>query len=137
MFASNRTASLYTGLFTAALALALATACSPSTLSSGVLGTIQEKASQIVYRIDIVQGGPLDRKVLKQLRVGLNKEQVLYLLGSPTMPSVFHDGRWDYVFYFLPLRGEKRLTKLTLFFAKDRLVQISRLQEKFAENKAG
>ncbi len=137
MSASNRTASFYTGLFTAVLALVLATACSRSTLSSGALGTIQEKASQLVYRIDIVQGGALDRKALKRLRVGLNKEQVLYLLGSPTMPSVFHDGRWDYIFYFLPRNGEKRLSRLTLYFAKDRLVKISRLQEKFAEKKAG
>ncbi len=139
MFESSKTVFLHTGLVVAVPALILTVACShaPLTSASAPWDAIKERASQIVYRINIVQGGPLDRKALKQLRVGLNKEQVLYLLGSPTMPSVFNDDRWDYIFYFLPRKGNKRLTSLALLFAKDRLVKISRLREKFEEKKAG
>ena len=48
--------------------------------------------NKVVYRIDV----PQDK--IDQLKVGMNQEQVQYLLGTPLLRDVFAKNRWDYVF---------------------------------------
>ena len=50
----------------------------------------------------------------------MNKNQVVYLLGEPVLPTVFHDDRWDYIYYNNISRAEIELYRLTLFFDGDR-----------------
>jgi outer membrane protein assembly factor BamE len=49
------------------------------------------------YRIDIQQGNVLDDEDLARIRVGMSKEQVMFVLGSPLLTDPFHKSRWDYV----------------------------------------
>ncbi|KAE9535351.1 membrane biogenesis protein [Ursidibacter arcticus] len=53
---------------------------------------------KVVYRIDVPQGNYLEQDKVSQLQVGMNKEQVQYLLGTPVLKDMFADNRWDYVF---------------------------------------
>ena len=69
-----------------ALALALLTAC------LGLTGC--------VYRMDIQQGNYLDGKAVSQLKVGMTRSQVRYILGTPMVEDVFDNDRWDYIYYF-------------------------------------
>ncbi|MGC8522009.1 MAG: outer membrane protein assembly factor BamE [Steroidobacteraceae bacterium] len=53
-----------------------------------------------VYRMAIQQGNYLDGHTVRQLKVGMTRVQVRYLLGTPMIKDVFDTDRWDYVYYF-------------------------------------
>ncbi|HTL93080.1 MAG TPA: outer membrane protein assembly factor BamE, partial [Steroidobacteraceae bacterium] len=59
-----------------------------------------------VYRMDIQQGNYLDGRAVSQLKVGMTRSQVRFLLGTPMVEDAFHKDRWDYVYYFR--RGRSR-----------------------------
>jgi len=78
------------------------------------------------YRINIVQGNFVSREAVSQLREGMTRDQVKFLLGTPLLNDVFHANRWDYVFSFrrgnTPVVQQRRFT---VFFEGDRLVKFS------------
>ena len=49
------------------------------------------------YRIDIQQGNVIEDDELARLKVGMTKEQVVFVLGSPLLTDPFHQSRWDYI----------------------------------------
>lgn len=53
---------------------------------------------KVVYRIDVPQGNYLEQDKIDLLKVGMNKEQVHYVLGTPLLNNMFEKDRWDYVF---------------------------------------
>ncbi len=78
-----------------------------------------------VYKIDVQQGNTLDPGQVKQLKLGMTKRQVLFVLGSPMLRDPFHPERWDYPFSFKP-GGKKMFTEhLTVFFKDNKLVRIN------------
>ena len=48
------------------------------------------------YRIDIQQGNVITPEQFAQLKEGMTRDQVKFVLGSPMLSDVFHDKRWDY-----------------------------------------
>ncbi len=81
-----------------------------------------------VYRINVQQGNVITQDMVNQLRVGMNKRQVQFILGSPLLTDPFHAQRWDYVYLFEP--GSDRTLKyseqrLTLLFEDDKVTSIS------------
>ncbi len=55
--------------------------------------------SGCVYRANIAQGNFLLEEDLVQLEVGMTRNQVRFLLGTPMVDDPFHRDRWDYVYY--------------------------------------
>ena len=53
-----------------------------------------------VYKIDIPQGTPINEEKLAQVQVGMNYNQVLYILGSPAVRDTLNPMRWDYLYDF-------------------------------------
>ena len=51
-----------------------------------------------VYRPEIRQGNYVDKAKLEQVKAGMSREQVRYLLGTPMVADAWHPARWDYVF---------------------------------------
>ena len=51
----------------------------------------------LVYRQPIYQGNLLDKAAVDQLQQGMDKRQVMVLLGTPSIQDPFHHDRWDYV----------------------------------------
>ena len=77
-----------------------------------------------VYKIDIQQGNALPDEKLAQLKVGMDRDQVQFLLGSPSLADPFHPDRWDYLF---SLRRNDELmedTHIVLHFEGEKLKQI-------------
>ena len=77
------------------------------------------------YRMEVQQGNYLTQDKVSQLRPGLTRDQVKFLLGSPLITDVFHVDRWDYV--FLRERsnfGGYEQRRLTLFFDEDLLRRV-------------
>lgn len=56
--------------------------------------------SSWVYRIDIPQGNYLEQKDIDKLQVGMTKEQVKFVLGSPVVQDTFENDIWHYVYKF-------------------------------------
>ena len=56
--------------------------------------------SSWVYRIDIPQGNYLEQKNIDKIQVGMTKEQVKFVLGSPVMIDTFDKDIWNYVYQF-------------------------------------
>lgn len=74
------------------------------------------------YRITVVQGNFVSAEAAAQMQVGMTRDQVRQLLGTPLLTDMFHADRWDYVFYFK--RGNKSIVQQRDFivnFAGDRV----------------
>ena len=76
------------------------------------------------YRIDIQQGNFVSQEMVSQLKLGMTREQVRALLGTPLLTDIFHADRWDYV-YTLDRRGSAREQRhLSVFFEDGRLARL-------------
>ena len=62
------------------------------------------------YRMVIQQGNFISQEMVAQLKPGMSKEQVRFILGTPLVTDIFHADRWDYVFY-RDVPGEKRVQR--------------------------
>ncbi|MBR0574007.1 MULTISPECIES: outer membrane protein assembly factor BamE [Pasteurellaceae] len=81
---------------------------------------------KVVYRIDVPQGNYLEQEKVDQLKVGMNQEQVLYLLGTPLLKDIFAQNRWDYV--FIKRKGHQDPVQRTLFIYFDHSGLVSDIQ---------
>lgn len=77
-----------------------------------------------VYRINIPQGNIITQEMVDQLRPGLTKRQVTFILGTPLIRDTFDQDRWDYLYSYQPGGGERVQEKLTVFFENDALVRL-------------
>jgi len=78
----------------------------------------------IIYRQPIYQGNLLDQSAVDQLQAGMSKQQVIGLLGSPSIADPFHDQRWDYTTTQRTGRtGDVERKNLVLHFENDNLVR--------------
>jgi outer membrane protein assembly factor BamE len=77
----------------------------------------------IVYRPDIQQGNIVTQEMVNQLRPGMSKRQVRFLMGTPMLVDVFHGDRWDYVYNMTEGWGETERKRLSLYFQDDQLVR--------------
>lgn len=50
------------------------------------------------FKLEIQQGNVVTSKMLLQLRPGMTKSQVRYIMGTPLIVDSFHSNRWDYIF---------------------------------------
>lgn len=76
-----------------------------------------------VYRPLIVQGNVITQEAVDELKPGMTRKQVEFVLGTPLLQDVFHDNRWDY--YYAIGIGEIELEKrLVLHFENNQLARI-------------
>lgn len=76
------------------------------------------------YRMDIQQGNFVSQDMVSQLKRGMTRDQVRFVLGTPLVTDIFHANRWDYV-YYLDRPGQPRVERrLAVFFDDDRLARL-------------
>ncbi len=81
-------------------------------------------ASGCVYKMNIQQGNYLVPDSVSQLKEGMTRSQVRFLLGTPMVPDAFDESRWDYYYFFSSQRIEKPLKRrLTVYFADDKVAR--------------
>ena len=72
------------------------------------------------YKIDVQQGNVLTQEMVSQLRPGLSKDQVRFILGTPMLLDMFHADRWDYVYRLQKgSTGVVETRKFSTFFGAD------------------
>jgi len=81
--------------------------------------------SGCVYRMDIPQGNRIDPALVEQLEIGMSRNQVEFLLGTPSIVDLQHPDQWYYVFY-LKTGDDGNIQKsvMTLTFTDDLLSVI-------------
>ena len=76
------------------------------------------------FKMDIQQGNVVTSKMLLQLKPGMTKSQVRFIMGTPLIVDSFHKDRWDY-FYQMRQAGkivEQR--RVILDFDKELLTKV-------------
>ena len=78
----------------------------------------------ILYKQPIYQGNLLEKTNVDQLQAGMSKQQVLVLLGTPSIEDPFHHDRWDYTASQRVGRiGRTDIKNFTLYFEGDTLAR--------------
>jgi len=87
-------------------------------------------ASGCVYRANIAQGNLIKQEDLDQAEVGMTRNQIRFLLGTPMIDDPFHQDRWDYV-YYLTIGRKDAVNKrwVSIIFTEDRVSEIRKEQE--------
>jgi outer membrane protein assembly factor BamE len=80
-------------------------------------------ACHAIYVPDVQQVNLLIAKNVTQLKPGLTKQQVVALLGSPSVVSPFNSNQWNYVATMQHRGGTVKERTLTLYFDNDALVR--------------
>lgn len=81
-------------------------------------------ACQLIYKLPTRQGNVIEQKQLDQLALGMTKDQVKFLLGTPIAASPFRDDRWDYLGYYKSPRGQASSRTVSLYFTDGKLSQM-------------
>ena len=69
-----------------------------------------------MYRVVIQQGNVVTQDMIDQLKPGMTREQVSYVMGQPIMRNTFNNSRWDFV-YTLELPGRfSQEARVSIFF---------------------
>jgi outer membrane protein assembly factor BamE len=72
------------------------------------------------YKIDVQQGNVLTQEMVSQLKPGLTRDQVRFILGTPVLMDMFHANRWDYVYRLQKgSTGVAETRKFSVFFDAD------------------
>lgn len=74
------------------------------------------------YKFTLYQGNDIQAEQVSQIQVGMSKEQVRYLLGTPLLQDVFHAERWDYVYLEKPGYKKGIERHFSIYFDKDERV---------------
>ena len=73
------------------------------------------------HKIDIQQGNAVTQEMVSKLQLGMTRNQVRFVLGTPLLVDPFRTDRWDY-FYSYMQRGEViEQRRLVVFFKEDKL----------------
>lgn len=72
-----------------------------------------------IYKIDVQQGNVVEQDMVTQLRKGMDKKKVQFIMGTPIIKDTFNDKRWDYVYTYEYGGGHTERRNLTLIFDQD------------------
>ncbi len=103
------------------------------TLILALLVAFSSSACNLIYKQNIQQGNALEQEDIDELYVGMNKRQVLFVLGTPSIQDPFQQQRWDYVQTFSRRGGDLVQRTVTLTFEDDLLAEIVGAENEFGE----
>ena len=79
-----------------------------------------------VYKPTIMQGSVLELSDVNLLQIGMTKNQVMDLIGSPSIIDPFHQYQWDYINHS-SIEGETKIQyRLRLIFDGNILAEIDK-----------
>ena len=91
-------------------------------LSLGLAGCSSWRDFSLVHKPDIQQGNIITPEMVAELKLGMSKRQVRFVLGTPILIDVFHQERWDYTFTMKKRNEPLEIKRFTVYFKNDELV---------------
>ena len=83
-----------------------------------------------VYRQSIAQGNLIEQEDLDHVEVGMTRNQVRFLLGTPMIDDPFDKNRWDYVYFLKVGRKDATFKRwVTVIFEDGTVAEIRKDQE--------
>lgn len=83
-----------------------------------------------VYRANISQGNLIKQEDLDQAAIGMTRNQIRFLLGTPMIDDPFHKNRWDYIYYLkLGHQDASYMRWVSIFFVDDKVTEIRKDQQ--------
>lgn len=79
---------------------------------------------ELIYKLPTRQGNVIEQKNLDQLKLGMTRDQVKFLMGTPLAASPFSDARWDYIGYYKSPRGKVSQRLVSLHFEGNVLARM-------------
>lgn len=76
------------------------------------------------YHATIQQGNFISQEMLSQLKVGMTRDQVRFVLGTPLLTDIFHAERWDYPFRLAKGDGEVISSRVVVFFKEGKVARF-------------
>lgn len=86
--------------------------------------TLMTLSACSVHKVDIQQGNVITPEMRSQLKVGMSKRQVSFVLGSPLLIDPLHRDRWDYLYSLSKGRKALEIQRMALFFEGDKLARV-------------
>ncbi|MDE0308778.1 MAG: outer membrane protein assembly factor BamE [Acidiferrobacterales bacterium] len=81
-----------------------------------------------IHRPDIHQGQIAEAEDITKVQVGMTKEEVQSILGTPLLVDTFNPDRWDYVLLIVGNpRSEVFKERVTIFFDNDGVVKVEQV----------
>ncbi len=78
-----------------------------------------------VHKVTVQQGNVITQDMIDQLKPGMTRGQVAYVMGDPVFRNTFDDNRWDYI-YSIEVPGYYKDKKMvSLFFENDVLAYFT------------
>ena len=75
--------------------------------------------------MDIPQGNRVEAAKVEQVKVGMSRNQVRFLLGTPAVVDLYQPDTWHYVYYLKTGDdGKIEQRKMTLIFVDELLDEI-------------
>ncbi|WP_287030232.1 outer membrane protein assembly factor BamE [Pseudomonas sp. UBA6310] len=75
-----------------------------------------------VYKIDIQQGNVVTQDMIDQLKPGMTRRQVRFIMGNPLLTDTFHTNRWDYLYSIQPGGRQRLQERVSLTFDQNDLL---------------
>lgn len=92
---------------------------------AALVGTLGIVAGCTPYRMEVQQGNFISQAMVSQLKEGMTREQVRFVLGSPLVIDPFREDRWDYVYTRTAANSSRTETRrLSVIFANDLLARL-------------
>lgn len=75
------------------------------------------------YMMEVQQGTYITQEQFAQIKVGMTKDNVLFILGGyPLSQYMFDQDRWDFIYQDYKNNSLKKSYSVTIFFTKDGIV---------------
>ncbi|MCY3859094.1 MAG: outer membrane protein assembly factor BamE [Gammaproteobacteria bacterium] len=88
------------------------------------VSTIVGCAEGLLHRVDQQQGNLVTDRMIEQLKPGMNREQVVFIMGQPILKNSFDSDRWDYIYTFAPRSQTPEKRYITLYFEDGLLTRL-------------
>ena len=76
-----------------------------------IIALISLTMSACVFQPSVQQGNFIEQDKVEQFEIGMTKNQIRFLLGTPMIDDPFNENRWDYV-YFLKIGRNQAAAKI-------------------------
>jgi outer membrane protein assembly factor BamE len=78
------------------------------------------------YHVDVQQGNIMNQPDLSKIQIGMTKNQIQSILGTPMLRSSFERDTWTYAYTNQINGGKIEKKEVTLYFSDDELIKIEK-----------